>query len=364
MKKKITIFTITFFSLTVYSQSYHSTRDTFHIPSNSICGFFEEPTGVYFYWLNPSFITDGIHFYKETKGEFSPYKNIKFSTEILDAFRNRSISLASFVFISFDTALSINGKEIVMLDLKKGKILQRTTYNTDSNYSLLLSDNPQNMWNPQRRSLAFRLYYIGDYVNKREQYYTGQLVAEVFPETGVVNKFPMKYPVMNIFKYSGIASNLFYPNITFHGDTYVVGFLIIPLTYEYNVTSNKLETKNVCEEGYIPLPEYKNPTLASNDYEDPNIASWIFSHTRIYNRLIYDAYTHRYYRFFSQQINDNDKTSVQGVSVFDNQWQMIGKNIIFDSPVSVYYPTSKGIYGYTSDVGFGIIINKLEIIEK
>ena len=282
----------------------------------------------------------------------------------MDAYRNRSISLASLVFISFDTVLSITDKEIVMLDFKKGKILQRITYNTDSNYSLSLSDNPQNMWNPQRRSLAFRLYYIGEYVNKREQYYTGQLATEVFPEKGVVNKFPMEYPVMNIFKYSSIISHLFYPNITFNGDTYVVGFLIIPLTYEYNVKSNKLETKNVCEEGYIPLPNYENSMLDSTYYEDVKIGSWLMAHTRIYNRLIYDAYTHRYYRFFSQRKNDNNKTSVQGVSIFDNQWQMIGKNIIFDSPVSVYYPTSKGIYGYTSDFGFGIIINKLEIIEK
>lgn len=364
MKKIVTIFTITLLSFTIYSQSYHLTRDTFRIPSNSICGFFEEPKGIYFYWFNPSFITDGIHFYKETNGEFNPYKDIKFSTEILDAFRNGSISLGSLVFISFDTALSIIGEEIVMLDFKKGTILQRTTYNTDSNYRLLVPDNPQNMWNSQRRSLAFRLYYIGDYVNKREQYYTGQLAAEVFPEKGVVNKFPMEYPVMNIFKYSSIISNLFYPNITFNGDTYVVGFSIIPLTYVYDVSTRKIDTLNICEEGYMPLPEYKNPSLGPNGYEDPNLASWIFSHIRIYHRLIYDAYTHRYYRFFSQRKNDNNKTSVQGVSIFDNQWQMIGKNIFFDTPVSVYYSTSKGFYGYKTDAGFGIVIEKLEIIEK
>ncbi len=363
MKKIILFFAIIVVSFTVYSQSYQLTRDTLHIPSNSVCGFFEDPSGIFFYWINSSMITDGIHFYKEKDGTFKPYKEVQFSNEILDAFRNKSISFSSLVFISSDTVLSVTNEKISIIDLKNGKILRQISYNNDSNYSLLLLGHPQSVWNSQRRSLTFTLFYIGEYLEKRKQCYTGQLVAEVFPETGVVNKFPMEYPVMNIFKYSSIVPNLFNPITTFNGDKYVVGFSIIPLTYVYNVSLNKIDTLNICEDGYMPLPEYKNPTSTPNNYEDPNIASWIFSHTRIYDQLIYNPYKDLYYRFF-YKISNTSQTDVLGVTILDNQLRVFGKNIIFDTPVSVYYPTSKGLYGCKPDYGFGIVLERLELFEK
>lgn len=371
MRKLFLLFTITIITFTVSSQTYRISRDTMLIPSNACCGFFEEPSGIYFYWINPSMITDGIHFYKEAKGEFRPVKNVKFSTEILDAYRNKSLSFSSLVFISSDTVLSITDKEIVLLDLKRGKILKQTTYNNDSNYRLILPTNRQNLWNAQHRSLAFRLYYIGDYVedsqknntnhfiNNRKQYYTGQLVAEVFPETGVVNKLPMEYPISPVFRpYS--SYDVFKPTICCNNNLYIIGFQVIPFTYLYNVSTGKSDTIQLYEDEYIPFPDFSNikDTLRDSCNE---LHSWIFSKARIYHPLIYDSFTHRYYRFFNQHKNDNSKTFIQGLSMFDEQFHVVGKNIFFDTPLSVYYPTSKGIYGCKPDNGFGVVIEKLEI---
>jgi hypothetical protein len=125
-----------------------------------------------------------------------------------------------------------------------------------------------------------------------------------------------------------------------------------------------LESKNVCEESYTPLPNYENSVFDTINYEDVKIGPWLMTHARIYHQLIYDSYTHRYYRFFNQHKNDNSKTFIQGLSMFDEQFHVVGKNIFFDTPLSVYYPTSKGIYGCKPDNGFGVVIEKLEITEK
>lgn len=365
MKKIFLLLAIIALALTVSSQTYQLTRDTLAIPSSSACGFFEDPSGIYFYYLDHSLLTDGIHFYKDNKGAFKPYKDIKFSKEILDACRNKTLSLGNIIFISFDTLLAISDKKMAMIDLKNGKIIRNVAYNTDTNYALINSLQKIPVWNAKRRSLSFRLFNTSEFVTQRKQYYTGKLAAEYFPETGKLNMFPMEYPKMDFFKYY-TTYDVSKPIIAFNEDKYIVGFQIIPLTYVYDAVSGKIDTLNLCEEGYVPLPDYKNENIDTAMWEDTKIGSWIFSHTRIYDRLIYDSYKKVYYRFFSRRFtsSDADKTNMYGVTIFDNQLKTKGENLFFDSAISVYYPTSNGIYGFVPDYGFGVIIERLKISDK
>ncbi len=315
---------------------------------------YEDSNGIYFMAKKQG--ESSVLLYKETTDCFRFMQSFAFPQAYLDTMKDEIHSdKFQLIPVNLDSLIIYTRHTISLLDLKNGILLKHFAYNHDSENVIIVDRAGPLKWNHERNVLPVMIVRF-DKTGKKWEWDT-EFAAEFSIESGELNIIPVIYPKEKCYTNYILSGMHQEPFITYGKGQYVFGFEGSPTLLIYDPQKNITDSIQIINPLYKPFPDYYDTLKLRGEvaYLQQMIRSATFDYYHI--QMAYDPYNNVYYRFFLQDLsekNENGKKNEYsdkkiGFSVINDRFQVIGDGHweMKKANSSAWYPTSRGIYGFS-----------------